>query len=80
MCDPHSAAAFAEFFDGEVSDIRSHTTDIAPPHIVSRDVPMLTNFEPCTSEEVASMIQKAPNKPCELDLSQLDLLNSAATF
>jgi len=67
VCNPHSAAAFAEFFDGKVSDIRSRTADIAPPIIVPRDVPMLANFESCTSEEVASMIHKAPNKHCELD-------------
>ena len=67
MCNPHSAAAFAEFFDGKVSAIRSHTADIAPPIIVPRDVPTLANFESCTSEEVASMIHKAPNKHCELD-------------
>jgi hypothetical protein len=40
---------------------------MAPPIIVSSDVPEFANFEPNTSEEAASMLQKAPDKHCELD-------------
>jgi len=58
---------FSTFFDGKVNDIRSRTVHIAPPTIVSRDVPTFANFESCTTDEAASLIGKAPNKHCELD-------------
>ena len=67
VCNPHSAASFAEFFDGKSSDIRSRTAGIVPPIIVPSDVSTLANFEPCTPKEAASMIQKVRNKHCELD-------------
>jgi len=62
VCNPHSAAVFAKFFDGKVNDIRSGTADITPPVIVSSDVPVFANLKSCTVEEVTSMIHKAPNK------------------
>jgi len=60
VCNPHSASAFTEFFDGKVSDIRSRTADMAPSFIVLRDVQNASQFDSCTSEEVARIIQKVP--------------------
>ena len=64
---PHSAQAFAQFFDDKIEAIRQNTAGATPPVINSREVPTFDTFKQCSVEEVASFIQSSANKQCQLD-------------
>ena len=68
VINPHSAAAFAQFFfEDKVTNIRATTAHVFPPSIVERDIPAFADFRHCSMHEVACLIRSAPNKKCELD-------------
>ena len=64
---PHSAQAFARFFDDKIEAIRLNTAGAAPPVINSRAVPTFDTLKQCSVEEVAGFIQVSANKQCQLD-------------
>ena len=64
---PHTAASFANFFDGKIEAIRAGTEQCAPPDISTRCVPSFQNFSPCSAKEVSDFIGRAPRKQCSLD-------------
>ena len=64
---PHTAASFADFFDGKIETIRAGTEHCAPPDISTRCVPSFQYFSPCSAKEVSDFIGRAPHKQCSLD-------------
>lgn len=64
----HSADDFAQQFRNKVERIRASTANAPAPLIAERSVPEpLTHFKPVTSEEVVTVLKRAPSKQCSLD-------------
>lgn len=64
----HSVDDFANFFVNKIDTIRLSTVFAPPPTVSARVVTeKLDSFKPVTSEEVAVMLKKSPNKQCTLD-------------
>jgi len=64
----HSAEDFACRFANKVMKILASTANAPPPVITDRPVvEPLTQFNPLTPEEVATVLKNAPAKQCSLD-------------
>ena len=75
---PHSAQAFANFFDDKIETIRQNTMGSQPPVIHPRDVPTFADFAQCSIEEVTGFISKAPNKCCQMDPVPTDVVKQCS--
>ena len=63
----HTAQGFADFFKKKIDDIRSATSGLAPPPVISRASSSLSSFQPFTEAAVRRIIMTSPIKSCSPD-------------
>ena len=69
-----SPREFAEFFERKVATVRNSTVGEAVSSVLPYTSEILKSFQPCTTNDVRSVITKAPSKSCALDPLPSDVL------
>ena len=71
-----SPREFAEFFERKVATVRNSTVGGAVSSVLPHATEILESLQPCTTDDVRSVITKAPSKSCALDPLPTDVLKS----